>query len=210
MCPLCSQSECAEIAVPETRYFHCRSCDMRFLDPAARLDEKTELERYHLHEAGDDGYRRFVTPLLEAVRERVPVGARGLDFGAGRYPVMGGYLRDMGFGIELYDPYFWPNEVEGPFDFITACEVVEHLYHPAAEFERLRDWLKPGGWLTIMTDLVTPATKFADWYYRRDPTHVVFFSEATFRWLAERFGFDKPVIDGRVVCLRRAVENPRG
>lgn len=208
MCPLCSSEEAKEIRVSDVLYHHCTTCDLRYLDPAQRLDEKTEFERYHLHEPGDDGYRRFVTPLLEALRERVPSGARGLDFGAGRYPVLGGYMRDMGFDVRLYDPFFWPAPVEGPFDFIVACEVVEHLYQPSVEFERLRDWLVPGGWLTIMTDLVTPATNFVNWYYRRDPTHVSFYSDATFRWIARRYGFEAPFVDGRVVGLRRTLEKP--
>lgn len=210
MCPLCHGDRATEFRVENLTYLHCAACDLRYLDPAARLSEDEERERYGLHEAGDEGYRKFVSPMLEMLRDRVPRKARGLDFGAGRYPVLSGYLRDLGYDVTLYDPFFWPNEVRGPFDFIAACEVVEHLYDPKAVFTRLYDWLQPGGWLTIMTDLVQADTRFETWHYRRDPTHVVFYSEATFHWIAERYGFQEVTRHGRVVGLRRAATDARG
>jgi hypothetical protein len=41
----------------------------------------------------------------------------------------------------------------------------------------------------VMTAIITDATDFPSWYYRRDPTHVVFYSTRTFEWIAGHFGF---------------------
>jgi hypothetical protein len=48
--------------------------------------------------------------------------------------------------------------------------------------------LRPGGILAVMTSLWNERTDFASWYYRLDPTHVVFFHEETFRRLAGDLG----------------------
>ena len=38
-----------------------------------------------------------------------------------------------------------------------------------------------------MTRLVPDHEPFAQWYYKRDPTHVCFFSRTTFEWLADQW-----------------------
>ena len=44
--------------------------------------------------------------------------------------------------------------------------------------------LRPGGWLGVMTKRVTTEAAFATWHYTRDPSHVAFFADATFAWIA--------------------------
>ncbi len=75
------------------------------------------------------------------------------------------------------------------YDFITCSEAAEHFHRPAEEFERLDRMLRPGGWLAVMTAFRPKDRDFLSWYYRRDPTHVVFYREGTFRRLGERFGW---------------------
>ena len=36
-----------------------------------------------------------------------------------------------------------------------------------------------------MTQTIPEAEAFADWYYIRDPTHVAFYCQATFEWIAQ-------------------------
>lgn len=203
MCPLCSSPWNTEILADNKSYWLCPECNLRYLDPRSRLAPGEEKERYLLHEAGDERYLQFVRPLTGKIEQLVPKGATGLDFGAGRYPVLSEHLQAQGYLVSVYDSFFWPGEVKGPFDFIVACEVAEHLYNPAAEFRCFRDWLNPGGRLFIMTDLVQPGTDFVNWYYRRDPTHVVFYSAATFAWIQEHFGFKSVEVEGRVAVLSR-------
>ncbi|MBX3020030.1 MAG: class I SAM-dependent methyltransferase [Bdellovibrionales bacterium] len=204
MCPLCLATDAQELRADNKLYWHCNVCDLRFLDSKERLTPPEELERYHLHEPGDEGYLKFVSPLIHSVQTQVRNGARGLDFGAGRYPVLAQHLESLGYKIQIYDPYFWPQAIEGPFDFVTTCEVVEHLYSPHEEFIRLSGYLKTNGLLSIMTDLIKPETDFANWYYRRDPTHVVFYSAQSFQWIEKHLGFKELHVQGRLVTLRKA------
>ena len=41
-----------------------------------------------------------------------------------------------------------------------------------------------------MTCFQNADDRFATWHYRRDPTHVVFYREETFAWLAAHFGWE--------------------
>ena len=61
-----------------------------------------------------------------------------------------------------------------------------------------RDLLESGAGETPKPD----DARFAQWHYRKDPTHVVFYRAATFRWLAARHGWSCafPVKD--VVLMR--------
>ena len=91
--------------------------------------------------------------------------------------------------MSLFDPYYVPDRsvLDCEYDFITATEVVEHLHRPAEELERLWTLLAPGGWLGVMTKRVIGPTEFATWHYKDDPTHVCFFSNETFEWLAAKW-----------------------
>jgi hypothetical protein len=100
-------------------------------------------------------------------------------------------LASAGYAVCGFDPHFAPDptSLARSYDFVVACEVIEHLYAPHAELARLREILRPGGWLGIMTLPRAPGVDFAAWYYRRDPTHVAFYSERSFEWIRERFEF---------------------
>ena len=117
--------------------------------------------------------------------------AAGLDYGAGPGPALARMFEEGGYTMSLYDPFFHPsvNVLAQKYDFITATEVAEHFHDPMREFERMRALLVPGGVVVIMTQLLTPAIDFASWYYKNDPTHVVFYSKRTFQWLQSRLGF---------------------
>jgi 2-polyprenyl-3-methyl-5-hydroxy-6-metoxy-1,4-benzoquinol methylase len=89
------------------------------------------------------------------------------------------------------------------YDFITASEVVEHLHHPRFELERLWSALRPRGILGIMTKRVRDQHAFANWHYKNDPTHVIFFSEATFVWLSRYWSAELQVVGPDVVLFRK-------
>jgi SAM-dependent methyltransferase len=207
-CPLCGAKEPRVFhADRQRRYWHCASCDLRFLDPACRLSSEAERQRYLLHEndVDDPGYRSFVQPLHDYIVEHVAAGSLGLDFGAGTVPLLTRMLSDSGYRIEPFDPFFhpFPELLERTYDFIVACEVVEHLFDPQTELARLHAQLRAGGLLVLMTALWSPEIDFASWHYRRDPTHVAFYSEASSHWIAERFGFrELRFALPRIVALR--------
>jgi 2-polyprenyl-3-methyl-5-hydroxy-6-metoxy-1,4-benzoquinol methylase len=107
--------------------------------------------------------------------------------------------------MQAYDPFFRRDAalLAQTYDIITCSETVEHFHSPRTEFERLHQMLRPGGSLYISTLLYHDSIPFANWHYRRDPTHVILYRRETFSWLAEHFGFDKLEIQGRVITLRK-------
>lgn len=92
------------------------------------------------------------------------------------------------------------------YDFISCTEVVEHFHRPADEFRRPDRLLASGGWLAVMTCLQTDDTRFANWHYRRDPTHVVFYREVTFQRLARHHGWSCAFPDTNVCLMRKPAE----
>jgi len=73
----------------------------------------------------------------------------------------------------------------------------------ARERRRIDAMLEPDGWLGLMTELRPPKEAFARWHYHRDPTHVGFYSDASLRWIAARFGWRVVSIGRRVILLRK-------
>ena len=102
-------------------------------------------------------------------------------------------------------PYYAPDKsvLSATYDFITLSEVAEHLARPGEELDNLWASLAPGGWLGIMTKRVRDRAAFATWHYIADPTHVSFFSDATFRWLADRWSATLVVVGDDVVLFGR-------
>ncbi len=206
-CQLCGSPSQAFYKDPRTQvdYSHCPICDFRFMDENYRLNPSEELQRYHLHQNDihDPKFQKFVQPLLDMVKSRIPQGAHGLDFGAGPQSVSSYLLEQSGYRMSLYDPFFHKDRAvfERTYDFIIAVEVIEHLYHPENELHRLRRLVRPGGGLGFMTHIYSEDIDFADWYYRRDPTHVGFYSRRTFQWIHEKFSFRELHLNNRVAWL---------
>jgi len=211
ICPLCAAAGRLFYADPRTEraYGVCPRCSLHYMSPTDRLSLSQEATHYRLHnnDVTDLRYQAFVRPLYDEVRRHFPPGAVGLDFGAGPGPALAEMLRRDGYDVSLYDPIYWPNAAAlavGRYDFIVASEVVEHFYHPRDEFIRLRTLLKEGGMLAVMTLFLAPEITFADWHYRRDPTHVVFYSPESLMWIKDQVGFSELTTDGsRVAVFRR-------
>lgn len=207
-CPVCVTGELTPFEVVRgTAYWRCRQCQATLMDPESRLSGEREKTVYGLHENDpeDPGYRRFLARLTTPLLQRLLPGACGLDFGCGPGPTLAVMLEEQGMEMALYDPFFHPDEtvLQGSYDFITCTEVVEHLHHPAEVFRQLDRMLKPGSCLGVMTCFQTDDARFANWHYRRDPTHVVFYREATMAWLARAFGWEMDVPAKDVVLFQK-------
>lgn len=152
-----------------------------------------EHAQYQLHqnEVDDPDYRAFLSKLATPLIEKLAPVSEGLDYGCGPGPALAAMLSEAGHEMSVYDPLFYPDPdtLKETYDFITCTEVVEHLHKPAREFARLNELLRPGGWLGIMTTLQTDDAAFANWHYRRDPTHVVFYRMSTMEHIARQYGW---------------------
>lgn len=177
--------------VDEKRYWRCRRCEITFMDAADRLSRAREHAHYRLHDNDptDTRYRAFLSRLTTHLLPRLAQGASGLDYGCGPGPTVSALMQEHGYGVVNYDPLFLRVDaaLDKRYDFITCTEVAEHFHDPRREFARLDALLRPGGWLGVMTGMLRRDEDFADWHYRRDPTHVVFYKPPTFAFLAEHF-----------------------
>jgi hypothetical protein len=202
ICALCGTRSDLFVEIADRKYYQCAQCSAIFMDPACYVSKEDEKKRYEKHNnnVDDPGYQKFVEPIVLKVIERFTQEHSGLDYGAGTGPVAAKLLRDKGYPIELYDPYFWNNSesLDRKYDFIICCEVIEHFNSPEKEFRRLRSLLKPGGVLFCQTDLYSETTNFKNWYYKNDPTHVFFYHVNTLFWIKARFGFLSLENNGRI------------
>lgn len=206
-CPLCGSSASFHAESRWGRYFHCPECDLVSQWREQWPDAGTERSHYDTHENSPDdpGYRGFLARLARPLFDHLEAGATGLDYGCGPGPTLAVMAAEAGYRMANYDPLFARDEavLQRQYDFITCTEAAEHFHDPAAEFSRMAGLLKPGGWLGLMTELHDEVEDFSGWWYHRDPTHVVFYSTMTLRWLAACHGWEIVSREGAVTLLRQ-------
>lgn len=208
-CPLCRCPHGEDFFQDKRTYYRCSVCSLVFVPSGHFLSLEEEKAVYDLHENDpeDPGYRQFLSRLYTPVCDRLVAPAQGLDFGSGPGPTLSVMFEEAGHAVKIYDPLYAndPSVFQNQYDFITASEVVEHMREPRAEFQRLWSCLKPGGWLGVMTKRVIDRKAFATWHYKEDLSHIRFYSEATFQWLARELGADVEFIGNDVVLFRKTV-----
>lgn len=216
-CPLCGSGRGAGPGTDQApalharrggaAYYRCPACALVFLDPAHHLPPEDERARYETHrnDPGDARYRAFLDRLASPLRTKLAPGAEGLDYGSGPGPTLSRMLEEHGFRMSVYDPFFAPDRavLERRYDFVTCTETAEHFFDPAAEFARFGSLVRPGGWLAVMTGVLTEDIDFDTWWYVRDPTHVCFYTPATLRWIADRLGWSLERPADNVALFRR-------
>ena len=208
ICSLCRSDNASRFQTfDEKIYWKCSSCGCKYLDTVHLINPQEEKKRYleHNNDIHDKKYRSFLSKLSEPLKEKISVGADGLDYGCGTGPALADMLSKEGFSVSLYDPYFYPDKavLSKQYDFITCTETAEHFYDPFKEFNTFNDLLKPGGWLGIMTSFLTTDDKFENWYYRRDPTHVTFYCGKTFQVIASQRDWTCEIRSKDVVLMQK-------
>ena len=207
MCPLCASSNPSPLHRERDRvFFLCPVCDLAFNDPATLPAPDEEKSRYLTHEntLEDEGYRKFLSAMHDAIVPYLDKADRGLDYGSGTAPMLAKMLGESGFACRCYDPFFHVDEsaLSETYDFIVTTETAEHFHHPGKEFATLKRLLRPGGHVGVMTQMLESWEDFPNWYYHRDPTHVAFYRRQTFEWLAARFGWQADFPRRHVVIFR--------
>lgn len=153
--------------------------------------------------------------VARVVRRRVP-GGRLLDVGCGRgdllarfdgsYELHGIELSDAGLELargRLPDADLRSGDIqvsipfEGPFDVITAINVIEHLVDPASALRNFGQLQDPGALLVVHLPTIGSVgqRRRYEGSYAKDPTHVYRPSGDELVRLVEPVGYD---------CLRRA------
>ena len=208
-CPLCLGQQCQLFYQDKRRrYFQCQQCFLVFADRASLLSAEQELAQYQLHnnDLQDAGYRQFLQRLAKPLLTSLPEAKlSGLDYGCGPGPLLAKMLTEAGHKMAVWDPFFAKDTsvLQQHYDFICCTEAIEHFTYPGNEWQQWLTMLKPRGHLAIMTKRYINAEAFADWHYKNDPTHISFFSEDTFIFLALRDGFSLQFVDKDVVLLQR-------
>lgn len=217
-CPLCFSSAVRRWHTETRRplvgreYWRCSCCDLVFVPDSFHCSSEQEKAIYQQHENRPDdlGYRRFLgrmvqplLPLLEARQEQLERKLKGLDFGSGPGPTLSVMFAEAGFACQDYDLYFanYPERLQQRYDFLVSTEVFEHLAQPAQIMNQLVDCLETGGYLGIMTQRPRDLDAFQRWHYLMDPTHITFFSEACFEWLASHWNLQTCYLGKDVVLL---------
>ena len=209
MCPLCHSAKIDKNYHHDKRrnYFSCQNCHLVFVPPEhflSREDEKAAYD-HHQNSPTDRAYRQFLSRLFVPMQSRLHSGSQGLDFGCGPGPTLSKMFEEAGHSVALYDVFYAPDRsvLHQSYDFITTSEVVEHLHDPYKQLDELWTLLKPGGLFGIMTKRVHNRDRFASWHYKNDLTHVCFFSELTFQWLAQKWKATMIIADKDVVLLKK-------
>jgi SAM-dependent methyltransferase len=210
-CPVCRMPLPRLFAsVGERRYWRCGTCEATFLDPCQCPSPTEEYVHYltHDNDPEDARYRRFLSKLADPLLARLEPRSSGLDYGCGPGPALAAMFREAGHDVALYDPYFEPDPapLRACYDFVSCTETAEHFHRPAEEFDRFDRLLRPGGWLGVMTCFQTEDSRFSDWHYRRDPTHVVFYREATMKRIAVARGWTCEIVAKDVALMRKSPE----
>lgn len=206
-CPLCDQKSNTFFQDPLHHFFMCDQCGGIFRDRDQFLTKTAEKKRYlhHISSMEDTGYYQFISPIIDEVVSSFPIDSLGLDFGCGHTPVLSRHLSNEGFNMVEYDPIFFNDKsaLKNNYNFIVACEVVEHFYNPFDEFKRLHDLLKSEGRLVCKTHPFEKKIDFASWYYKNDPSHVFIYQRKTFEWIKEFLGFKNVKINGRTIIFSK-------
>jgi len=207
-CPLCTQSSAFFCADKRRRFFLCAQCGLLSADVHSHLSLAQEKAEYDLHnnDPNDPHYRAFLTQLLDPLKPHLYAGMQGLDYGCGPGPTLSVMLREQGVLMQDYDPFYAPHEhlVQQQYDLVTCTEVVEHFNTPRLAWQALRQCLRPGGYLGIMTWLVPSTTPedFRRWSYKNDPSHVSFYQPQTLAWIGQQLGLSVHIHSERVVLMQ--------
>ena len=206
-CPLCKGN--AELFFEDERrpYRQCEKCALIFVPAKFHPTREEEKTQYDLHEnnPNDHAYRKFLSRLADPLLKKLSPNSAGLDFGCGPGPALSMILKEAGHQVALHDPFYHPNPtaLKATYDFITATEVLEHLHHPQRDLEAIWNCLRQSGWLGLMTKRARDREAFAKWHYKQDPTHVCFWSDTSFQWLADHWNARLELIEPDVALFRK-------
>lgn len=216
-CPLCLNSQNKIFAKTEStlkkkdqkrteEFFECSNCDLIYKADKYLLENTEEKLRYqnHNNDENDPGYRQFLLKAITPLSQYLNPGDQGLDFGCGPGPTTSKIMTQMGYHVTDYDPYFMPveNLNKNQYDFIISTEVFEHLNSPKKELDLIKSLLKPHAYLCLMTQLYSEDINFKSWWYKNDPTHIVFYKQQTMQWIEKTYEMNIIHLNNNVIIFK--------
>jgi 2-polyprenyl-3-methyl-5-hydroxy-6-metoxy-1,4-benzoquinol methylase len=152
----------------------------------------------------NQGYVQMFENFLDFFWDELTCKENALDFGSGPTPVLSEVLKKRHINVDCYDKFYQPAEIfqHKTYDLITSTEVFEHLEAPLETLTDLSTHVKSGGIVALMTLFhANDHRQFLEWWYKRDKTHITFFTPKTIRVMAEKSGFDVIKEDGRRIAV---------
>jgi hypothetical protein len=209
-CPLCFSSHHEVFDVDRFRtYLLCKDCALVFVPREELISGDLEKKRYESHHNSENNleYKKYLQKTANHMASFLKKGTLGLDFGCGKTRILEEYLEKDGLDVLSYDLFFYPDVsvFEQKFHFIVLSEVIEHLRKPSEEMRKLTSLLDEDGLIFIKTKLrPQKAVEFKDWFYKRDMTHIQFFSESSFEKLSMAFNLTRAMqIDHDLFLFRK-------
>jgi hypothetical protein len=171
----------------------CSQCKLLFRSSAEFVSQSKEKERYltHNNSLEDEGYVSFLLRAYKVAKGNLHSGAKILDYGCGYNPVFAKLMKKRGWECDHFDPLFYPEGIrQSQYKNIFCIETAEHFNYPLQDWDKLNRLLAENGTLTVMTDLWSDEESLADWHYLNDKTHVSFYHQTTFQWIADKFDWE--------------------
>lgn len=212
-CPLCLNQASLEYSKDKFRTYQiCSNCGLIYVPRDQLVTAQVEKERYdtHKNDETDPLYHRYLSQIVDSILKNVIPGQRGLDFGCGRTKLLADIFKDKHFTVESYDLYYFPDVKiwHEKFDFIILSEVIEHLREPREEMMKLRSLLSTSGKIFVKTKLhPNEKADFDKWYYKRDYTHIQFFSPLSLEKMALDLSLGLPETIGEDLFCFTATSN---
>ncbi|MCL1056377.1 class I SAM-dependent methyltransferase [Shewanella gelidimarina] len=190
-CPLCLSSNSQLFYENKKRcLYRCHQCELVFADANSHLPPNAELQKYRLANNKHKLLSQFLFDLVSQC-ETSGQSLLGLNFGRTLDPKSLQRVTEHGHIINQYDPSLapWNRQLKQQYDFICCYRVFEHFRFPYKEWRLLCELVKPGGWIAINTPLLTDLDGFDKWHHKNNITHVSFYQQQSFKYLANNAGF---------------------
>lgn len=215
------------------KVFTCSACGMVYLEPASETKKYYTSKEYRkkfapvLGKASNpkqvfDTYLPYQALIIDELRGVLRKDMKVLDVGcsAGQFltALKGRVKTRVGMELSAVDVAFIEKHLdfkvydtpigstaipEGPFDLVTALQVLEHVEHPIDFLKDLGTHLKKGGYLYLelpnIDDVLVSRYKvpgYIDFYYREP--HLSYFSKKTLARALHAAGFK-----GRIKTVQR-------